>query len=57
MLEISSLSSRQAALTDFSCLETIPWIDLSHYCRWSRSQSSQKLDVLNSITFYNYVFL
>lgn len=57
VLEISSLSSRQAALTDFSCLETIPWIDLSHYCRWSRSQSSQKLDVLNSITFYNYVFL
>ena len=48
---------KTAALTDFSCLETIRWIDLSHYCRWSRSQSSQKLDVLNSITFYNYVFL
>lgn len=55
VLEISSLSSRQAALTDFSCLETIPWIDLSHYCRWSHSQSSQKLDILNSITFYNYI--
>lgn len=49
------IPSRQAALTDFSCLETIPWIDLSHYCRWSRSQSSQKLDILNSITFYNCI--